>query len=336
MYLLKKEIWFYKLEKLNYLISSYWNYCFFSLTHFFLILFRRKKTSILIILTEHLGDIIAAEPLIQQIKAKYPSSKIHWLIRKPFQDLIIHHPQIDQVILEKSFLFTKLIAWCNPFHLTYHLHLSKTRKDPYFDEYLINAKADKKNITCENYLNKGNLLKNFSTIADFEYRSESPKIYLPPKNPWREKEAYIVVHRKSNNSLKDWKDEYWEVLIEDLISEFGLIVYDIGLDTPLNVKNPKFNSLIGKTSLTETMQIIQNASYFLGVDSGPAHIANAFKIKSILLFGEFYNFKNYQVYAGNFEKPEIANFIRNENGPTCELTFENVKKEISSFISKNG
>jgi heptosyltransferase-3 len=91
---------------------------------------------------------------------------------------------------------------------------------------------------------------------------------------------------------------------------------------------------VGKTTLMETMKIIQGASFFIGLDSGPTHIANAFQIPALVLCGAFKNFSIYHSYSGAYQNPEIARVIFNEQGRAEGLDFDRVQIELDTIVSK--
>ena len=50
------------------------------------------------------------------------------------------------------------------------------------------------------------------------------------------------------------------------------------------LKFKKMHYLVGKTSIVEASQIIQNCDTFIGIDTGTSHIASALKKPSLVLF----------------------------------------------------
>lgn len=53
---------------------------------------------ILIVKTSSLGDIIQAFPSLDYLRQKFPSAEIHWVVEKPFKDLVEAHPEINKVL----------------------------------------------------------------------------------------------------------------------------------------------------------------------------------------------------------------------------------------------
>ena len=110
-------------------------------------------------------------------------------------------------------------------------------------------------------------------------------------------------------------------------------VVEIGTHEPLDYSSKSFLNLVGKTSIEETCTLIKSARFFLGIDSGPTHIANAFKIPALILCGHFANFKKYMSYSGAYQvKGGIANIYFNASGSTRELPFLEVWEELQKTI----
>lgn len=58
-----------------------------------------KFKNILIIKPSAIGDIVQAVPVLGALKKSFPDSKISWLVRSDFADLLRGHPFLDKVIL---------------------------------------------------------------------------------------------------------------------------------------------------------------------------------------------------------------------------------------------
>jgi heptosyltransferase-3 len=77
--------------------------------------------------------------------------------------------------------------------------------------------------------------------------------------------------------------------------------------------------------------IISGALFFIGIDSGPAHIANAFEIPGLILLGEFKNFKNHMPYSGAYEHGR-ASIYHYPNGSSAEIPLDIVWQQLINTI----
>jgi heptosyltransferase-3 len=333
------EIWTYRYHKyLDILLSVYnWIFTYFSVK--ISKMFHPKRNHICILLAEHFGDIVACEPLSRELKRIYPDSKIYWIVKKSYRELLDFNPNIDVVIEEYSVLYSMILTEKNPFDEFYNCHLSGLRRYNYLRKTLQNPLAESLNILTDNYFNYGNILEVFAKVGGLPLLQQSPKIYIPKvvenkiDNLHFSKNT-VVVHCHSNYSPKDWQVYYWEKLVLDILNEFDFNVIEIGLKSTLNVYHSGYYNLCGKLSLLETAEIIKRAEYFIGIDSGPAHFANAVGTYGFLLFGKLGDFENYMPYSGSYETKSNAQFIIKEGEPCSELEYEKVWNAISETIQE--
>ena len=98
----------------------------------------------------------------------------------------------------------------------------------------------------------------------------------------------VVLHPGAGTQAKRWPIVFWRRLILQL-REQGFFVAIIGSneDIPvaeMMVKRPGVIDLTGRLKLTETLALLERSAFFIGVDSGPAHLASVVGTKSIVLF----------------------------------------------------
>jgi heptosyltransferase-3 len=282
-----------------------------------------------------LGDMVATEPILSALVAKFGNTHITWICHPKHFPVYAFHPLVNCLLPQKFTLLTHLLLRSHPFHQLYSLHLSGFRTDEITNTLIVNPKADAMKLTLTNYYDQHTLLEIASLLADLGKLNGQPHLYLdlaPFSLPVKGK--YWVIHAKSNEGMRDWKDDLWIQLIQYAIETWGVQVIEIGHVNPLKIEHPSFLSLVGKTTLQETMKIIQGASFFIGLDSGPTHIANAFQIPALVLCGAFKNFKIYHSYSGAYQNPEIAHVLFNEQGRAEGLNFDQVQNALITIVQK--
>lgn len=331
------EIWTYRYHKyLDIFVSiNKWasTYLFVKISK----LLNPQDKFIGVLLAEHFGDIVACEPLSRELKLMYPNSKIYWIVNKSYRELLDYNPNIDVVVEEYSVLFSILLSKKNSFDHFYNCHLSGLRRYTHLRMTLQNSLAESLNILTDNYFNYGNILEVFAKVAGLPILTDSPRIYIPKTVESNISKLYfpkktIVIHCHSNYSPKDWKVYHWEKLILDLINVYDCNIIEIGLKSTLEIYHSAYYNFCGKLTLLETAEVIKRAAFFIGIDSGPAHFANAVGTFGFLLFGKLGDFENYMPYSGRFESELHAKFII-EKGHTCsELEYAKVWNEISKTI----
>lgn len=294
-----------------------------------------KKTYIGVLLAQHLGDIVAAEPIIGGLHEKYKDAEIYWIVRRPFADLVVHHPRLSGLFIEENLFVSIWLTKLSPFTHFFNLHLNDIRFEPNLYSALENPKAAELNITKDNYYDKLSLLGIFSALCGLDVADRAPKLYTgDTKYPLPFGGNYWLMHRRSTDITREWKDEHWNQLIDYLTQEHGVNIVEIGTDSPLTCSNPQFLSLVGQTSILETAVLIRSAGFFLGIDSGPTHIANAFEIPAFIICGQFVNFKSYMSYSGAYTNKNIATIYFNPTGSAHELSYLEVLEPLQHTLKE--
>ncbi|MGX3010829.1 lipopolysaccharide heptosyltransferase II [Helicobacter sp. 23-1044] len=89
-------------------------------------------------------------------------------------------------------------------------------------------------------------------------------------------------------SAKRWEERYFvEIILHFLKNDCAVFVFgNDSVNLPANLaQNPHFHSLIGQTTITELVDYIASMDIFISNDSGPMHIAAAFRVPLIAIFG---------------------------------------------------
>ncbi len=94
----------------------------------------------------------------------------------------------------------------------------------------------------------------------------------------------VVLHPFASAPTKNWNTQNWEQVIEWLIKEKWAPVIIGGPNDHLATNKKTAISLCGKLSLAETAALLHQAALFIGIDSGPGHIAAAVGCPSISIF----------------------------------------------------
>ena len=90
---MSRSLWEYKFRKLSYWFSACISYIQLYVS---MRITSISKPVVGILLAEHLGDIVAAEPIIAALRNKHPKARIVWIVKDLYQGLLENHPQIDQ------------------------------------------------------------------------------------------------------------------------------------------------------------------------------------------------------------------------------------------------
>lgn len=263
---------------------------------------RNRKDIILINLTEHMGDIVATEPVAAHLRNENPDAYIIWCVNKKFGELVKYNPALDAIItvtcIAEWIILKKIIG---KMITVFDLHLNGRSCGTY---KLTNKNPNTIGITVFNYLGFGNLLDVFSKTAGIHnIKRRTPFFHFSPDKsdevvfPF----DYVVFHPLANDQERNWSNEQWNALLQRILDLYPTVhVVEIGLQSVLSNSSPRFHNLTSKYNLQQVAYIIKRARLFIGVESGFGHFANALGTNSVILFGYYQQYKNYQVYSGRF------------------------------------
>jgi heptosyltransferase-2 len=124
-------------------------------------------------------------------------------------------------------------------------------------------------------------------------------------------ESYIVLAPSASFESKRWFVDRFVELAEKIIQQdFLTVVVLAGPDDHFceafnKINSPKLKNLQGKTSLKDSMSILSGASFCIGNDSGMNHIAEAFGVPCLTLFGPTdpcFGFSPHGKFSGSISK----------------------------------
>ena len=102
----------------------------------------------------------------------------------------------------------------------------------------------------------------------------------------------------------------------------GLCVVELGLRSPLGRNDDEnYRNLCGQTGIAESAEIIRRAALFIGIDSGPAHLANAVKTPGVILLGRYLTWDYYMPYTGFYADARNCRILRHA-GPVTDLPLD--------------
>lgn len=288
------------------------------------------KPLIAIIRTEHFGDIVAAEPLSRHIRALYPEGYLVWFVKPPYRELIDTNPNLDESFPEFCVTQRRVLLGTRIFDQVFELQFRNNNQCPTCDVHLENPRAVAQGINVHTYFNFGNLLEVFAKTGDLTLPvDDQPRLYLQESH--RRKvdslhlpQDFVVIHCQSNLAPKDWPSERWEALIEYLTGRYPFTFVEVGLRSNLTISNPAYRNLCGQLSILETAEVIRRARYFIGLDSGPSHLANATGTFGFILMGSLNDFPAYNPYSGTYGRQENCVLIRREGQPCAQLPLDMV------------
>jgi heptosyltransferase-3 len=328
-------LWSHRYRKYTHLLKTYIFFIkvYVEISLLKLRFFGKKRKIIAIALTQQFGDIVAGEPLSRQIRAEHQNDYILWIIKPIFKELIENNPNIDGIIEEFCANQRRLLLNSGIFDIIYNLQFRNNSHCAICNVFVENPVADAKNITIHNYYFQGNLLTVQQKIAGFPTEDIAPKIYLKEQqiekiNSLNLSKKTIIIHCQSAQNSRNWNSSKWTELVDYLLKNSNHEIVEIGLESSLNIVSSRYTNLCGKLSILETAEVIKRAALFIGVDSGPAHLANAVGTFGIIMIGKLSDFTNHIPYSGAYKSGENAIIVRNSEGPSSEISIDTIIQTI--------
>jgi ADP-heptose:LPS heptosyltransferase len=206
-----------------------------------------------------LGDVLWIEPVIRAIAKKYETVIVH----TKFNALFNNFPLKNVIFKDHlSFLEKVLIRIEQIFGIKL---------------FTINLDNSYENDPSIHFLNA------YQKIAKVPLTQEYPMLYLTKQETENRiiPERYVILHIESfsNKVFRHIFGIDWQQVVAYL-NDQGFHVIQIGVNVqPLKkVKNLK-------TTIREMISLIYHAEYFIGIDSGPSHIATSLGKRSMIFFG---------------------------------------------------
>ena len=286
--------------------------------------FSRQRPLVAIALVEHMGDIVAGEPIARLARRRFPQARICWITRAPYASLPAGYPAVDRVFTVVCLTEWILLQRLKPFDVVWDLHING-RTCPRCGIPQIKPGALPE---IENFYDYGCLLDVECLCAGLPGLTDGPVITPPPAaaamvDALSLPSRFIVIHCASNDPRRDWSADKWRELVARILAaDQTVTIVEVGL-RPLAVvqDGARQRTLCGMLTILETAEVIRRARLFIGIDSGPAHLANAVGTHGVILLGVLLRFRSYTPYSGGYATGETAAIVHADR-PVADLSVD--------------
>lgn len=248
-----------------------------------------------------LGDALWAEPVIRELAKK--NSKVIFYTKIPE---LFENYDLQNVIIKNKLKFWE--------HAIIRLGVLLGLRKIAIDLEMAYEKRPKMHM-LHAYQEEAGLPKQKIYPRINLFPNEFPRDLILPK-----KYALIHVESTAPRNYRKISGVNWNK-ITAVLEEKGYTVIQIGINP-----EPMTNAKHFKTSISEMIALIANASLFIGIDSGPSHIAASLRTPCILFFGavlpEYRHFKelfNGIILQNNCPYLGCYHEIISKSGPECKL-----------------
>jgi heptosyltransferase-1 len=281
--------------------------------------------NILIVKLSAIGDVIHALPVANALKKCYPEARITWVVEKAAYDLLTNNPDIDEIIVFDKPKFKSFSGFIShapsfisrlreaKFDLALDLQglfksgminfLSGAETRLVYENTREGSHLLSKRIVGDN--SKGHVVERCLDVARFlGCKVDTPvfTIVVPPEQQILTKRIaaqagldiempYVVLALGANWSNKIWPFEHFATLSDQLYSDNIIPVMIGGPGEQIvaeqilaRTRIPPID-LTGKTTLKQLAFVVQQASAFVGGDTGPMHLSAALGTPTVALMG---------------------------------------------------
>ena len=315
-----------------------------------------KNTRLAIRVSNWLGDIVMSLPHIRAIREARPDMRITVLA-----------PEIHTTWLLKIRISDQVISLppkgCSRFSFFYKM------RHQYYDTYLNFTNSLRSDIEAfltrtpqrfglEQPRIKRSLLTNTYKIPDSfnnkqthqhtiweammthfgipQHIDKTPLVWNPNFVRPNHRKEIAIIPGSENNPEKRWPVEYWNALIEKIVTiepEIRFVILGTSNDAtsakPIGFCRHYVDNITGETNMTQLLDILSKSSLVIGNDTGGVHLANAVGTPSIVLFGPTNPLKTSPIYDGKMKILQPPNYPSTGGGPMKEIQ---VNQVLDSFL----
>ena len=310
-------------------------------------------SNILIIKHGSLGDLIQANGAIKDIKNKFPEDKVLLLTTPHYSKFMYSCPYIDGVLIDKRlprwnlFYLLRLKKMLNRFSFSKVFDLQNSSRTNFYRKFIF--KNDVFWSGSNSFLSKEESIsqKNLPVLTRMEQQLERSgisdrKFTKKPDLTWaltniksivnqNFEGKYILIFPFCSPKLHKKKWPYYKDLISllkrDFSKEFNIAIAP-GPNEIDEAKRFDVNVILNKglpLNINELISLINNSSYIVSNDTGPAHICAHLNKRGVVLFGSHTTPEKVSIQSQNFKSLRADN-LKNLN---VADVYEKIKENLN-------
>jgi len=276
---------------------------------------------ILIFKPSAIGDVVHTLPILGLLKRRWPEARISWLVTPVCAPLVEGHPLVDEVILFNRKRFGH--AWRSPTAMTAFFRSLRLLREkqfdwvvdfqglfrsglmtlatgapvrvgfddaregaPWFYTHAVSSGGWWHQHATGRYLHLAEALGCEMSPVEYEFAVDDADRAVAAKLVGHDR-PYAVLIPGTHWLTKRWPVERFADVVAPLKQRFGLesIVAGSPDDAVLGNSIGGALNLCGRTTLRQTIALLEKASLVIANDSGPMHIASALGRPLVALFG---------------------------------------------------
>jgi len=249
---------------------------------------------VLVIRLRSLGDCVLTTPALALLKSHRPGLRVAVMVESRFAGVYDGNPAVSEILPP-----SRWFAYSFKPHLTLNLHggpqsaqmtlASLARRRAGFNHFRIRYPYNLFIPRAQEILGEERTVHTAEHVASAFFwlgvpRQEVPRASLFTSGPPPVKSPRAVIHPFASAPDKAWPADRFVALAKWLHDELKLPVTIVGAESDDFSPFTSFDLLRG-ADLSDLKRNLQSATLFVGNDSGPAHMAAAFGLPALVLYG---------------------------------------------------
>lgn len=242
---------------------------------------------IAVIRLRSLGDCVLTTPALALLKVYRPDLKVSVVVEPRFAGVFEDNPDVDDVSVDvpRADLVLNLHGGTRSIWMTLK---SLARFRVGFGHHRHSFLYSHKIPRAQDILGVDRPVHTAEHLASAMFWLGVPSAEIPRAKlvapRWEHTSPYAVIHPFASDPAKAWPVERFVEVAFRLISDFGVEPHVVAGPADDASMFSRFR-ILQNASLAAVKSLMSGASYFVGNDSGPAHVAAAFGVPVVVLFG---------------------------------------------------
>ncbi len=245
-----------------------------------------------------LGDAVMTTPAIKNLLKNFPDAKVTLFGSFVSTEALKMHPQIEKVVIDKSKKSTFRTGWIyktakslGKFDMSFSF---RRRFYPKLLQFFLDS--DKKFVYKRYTKEKRHQVLRYNDFINHSLGKnfEAGRLKLYHDKKIYPKKTLGINPGATYGSAKRWYPERFAEVASKLSDEYDIVIFGSQAEKEMadeiekvlkqnQVKN--YQNLAGKTTIKELIEHIAGLDLFITNDSGPMHLAAAYQVPTIALFG---------------------------------------------------
>ena len=265
---------------------------------------------ILIILPNWLGDAVMATPAIELLSKYHPNTKFTFVGSFVSIEAIKHHPLCENSIIDETKKASnRLVATYQLAKKLGEFDLAVSFRNQVYSSLLLKLTGTVICIAKQAWhsrfslshtpkiLSNKHLSEQYSELAminvdEWDNNTSNLKLYIEPQA--FKKPTLGINAGATYGSAKRWYPERFAEVAREFSEKFDIIIFggpneiEMANEIEQNLKAShvqNYTNLAGKTNIKELCSNIGGCSLFITNDSGPMHVAAAYQVPTVAIFG---------------------------------------------------